>query len=39
MIRRALMLKISLKLLLLKAREEWDQENMSRRTGSVPLAG
>jgi hypothetical protein len=39
MIRRALMLKTSLKLLLLRAGEEWDQENMSRRTGRAPLAG
>jgi hypothetical protein len=35
-IRRSLLLKTSLKLLLLRAREEWDQENMSRRTGRVP---
>jgi hypothetical protein len=38
MIRRALLLKTSLKLLLLRARKEWDQENMSRRTGKVILS-
>jgi hypothetical protein len=31
-------LKTFLKLLLFRAREEWDQENMSKRTGKVVLS-
>jgi hypothetical protein len=36
MIRRDFMLRTSLKLMLLRAKEEWDQKKMSRRTGRVP---
>jgi hypothetical protein len=37
MIRRALLLKISIRMLLIEAQEEWSKKKWSQRMGKVPL--